>query len=205
MPVRTNPHVTGVPVSTNYRNLMIYIDGTNFLAALGRYLGVRLDAHRPHEAALDLARVVRTRIRDAEQGNVLVRAHWFGSYRGSGEYEKELRTLLHNRGFQGKLFPRPRDGSEKSVDIALAVQMMADASRGNFDTAWLIAGDLDFAELVREVKRHRTVVNGMFFPKHGLSEELRLSFDDFLPIQYVLDDVEAMGPKQELKRELAPL
>jgi uncharacterized LabA/DUF88 family protein len=166
------------PTGINYRNVMLYIDGTNFLIEVGKSLGVKFDPHRPPEIAFDLAKIVREWVQNAEEGNVLIRAYWFGSYHGTDKERSDLSEALHKRGFQPRLLRKEKHGPEKGVDMALAIQMMMDASQNNFDTGWLVSGDKDYEELVGEVKRHRTVVNGLFLAG-STADDLRLRVDEF--------------------------
>jgi hypothetical protein len=59
--------------------------------------------------------------------------------------------------------------------------MLVNAFNQNFDIGLLIAGDADYSDLVKEVKRYGPVIWGSFF-SHGLSESLRIEFDMFIDI-----------------------
>ena len=70
--------------------------------------------------------------------------------------------------------------------IALATSMLGNAFRQNYDYALLVAGDADYVPLVNEAKHHGRVVHGAFFER-ALAPELRLSFDDFFPLDVSKD------------------
>jgi uncharacterized LabA/DUF88 family protein len=77
------------------------------------------------------------------------------------------------------LFKKPRaKHEEKGVDISLTKEMLVNAFNKNYDRCLLVAGDEDYVELVKEVKRYGQVIYGCFL-KDGLSPKLKLSFDYF--------------------------
>jgi len=190
----------GGGISPNYRNVMVYFDGTNFLLELGKFLGVRVDPHKPPLSVFKLGRALSDWIRNNAYGSVMVRRHWVGSYQGNGEDERRLLFASHEVGFQARILHKARDGPEKGVDMSLAIQMMADAVNRNFHTGWLVTGDADYTELVKEVKRYGTVVNGVFF-KSALSDALRLSCDEFYLLDNVLKEPQFTSTIQEVKTE----
>lgn len=69
-------------------------------------------------------------------------------------------------------------GKEKGVEIALATEILVNAFNQNYDIGVLVAGDKDYAGLVKEVKRYGPIIHGAFFER-GLSEDLTLAVDDF--------------------------
>src|SRR5262249_28661329 len=73
----------------------------------------------------------------------------------------------------------------KGVDITLTKDMLSHAFLGNYSQALLVAGDADYVSLVQEVKRMGKNVFVAFFsePRFGLSEELRLTADNFCPTE----------------------
>lgn len=63
------------------------------------------------------------------------------------------REHIWRYGFSDEVFKRRENGKSKGVDIALSKDMLVHAFEGHFETAVLVAGDADYAPLVREVKR----------------------------------------------------
>jgi uncharacterized LabA/DUF88 family protein len=86
--------------------------------------------------------------------------------------------------FNARVFHRdPKTSRSKGVDISLATDMLMHAVHGHYDAAVLFAGDGDYLPLVNEVKRcGRVVVVAFFEGVQGLSEELRLAADAFIPL-----------------------
>ncbi|MDC3378668.1 NYN domain-containing protein [Planctomycetota bacterium] len=161
---------------------MIFVDGTNFLNELGRrgFVGRngevftpkwKLKEHDPPEAAIHLlAEALLPR-----RPNTAVRAYWFGSYEGSDQVLHRYQKHLQDAGFHPVILKKTTKG-EKGVDMALALEMLTNAVNQNFDYAFLVAGDEDYAGLVREVRRYGPRVMGAFWPQ-GLSPRLRLELD----------------------------
>ena len=83
-------------------------------------------------------------------------------------------------GFSHRVFKKKsRDEKTKGVDIALTNDMLNHALLGNYDGAFLVAGDGDYVPLVEEVKRLGRLVFCVFFKGEGLSPKLRRACDDF--------------------------
>lgn len=92
----------------------------------------------------------------------------------------EFSGHLRQRQFEPVLFQlAKKNKGEKRVDTALTREMLVNAFDQNFDVGVLVAGDEDYVDLVNEVKRYGPRVHGAFFPKNGMSDELRLQFDKF--------------------------
>ena len=58
------------------------------------------------------------------------------------------------------------------------MSMLTNAFNQNYDIGILFAGDEDYVEVVKEVKRYGPIIVGSYF-KDGLSDNLKLSFDHF--------------------------
>ncbi len=80
---------------------------------------------------------------------------------------------------RGKAQKRP--AQQKAVDVLLSVDLVVGAFNGLFDTALLIAGDLDFLPAIHEVRRRGVrVVLGAFV--NSCHEQLRAEADRFVAI-----------------------
>jgi len=135
--------------------MMVFIDGSNLLRTID---GLTVRIH-------------------SEFNCKILRRYWFGSYQGDEQYELSLRRTLRG----GKLEPivfKKREKREKRVDIAIAREMLINATSGNYDLALLVAGDEDYVDLVHDLKRLGVRVIGSFY-ETGLSENLKLAFDHF--------------------------
>jgi len=87
---------------------------------------------------------------------------------------------LRASGFEPILFKR-RARREKGVDIALTKEMLVNSFNRNFNVGILVAGDEDYVGLVNEVKRYGPGIWGTFFD-HGVSDELFITFDNFIKL-----------------------
>jgi len=162
---------------------MVYVDGTNLLSRLAATCKIEVTAYKPPESCLRQACALVRRIQQRYcqlRGCIWLRSYWFSSYSGDEKYRMQLSEILRAESFEPILF-RLRDGREKGVDIALAKEMLVNAFNKNCDIALLIAGDEDYRGLVQEVKRYGVVVCGAFVTS-GLSEHLKLAYDEFRTI-----------------------
>ena len=182
-----------------YSKVMGFIDGSNLLIELSKELDIDFRADKPPLPALKIAKLLIDFLFRSQE-KIPIRKYWFASYQGSDEdhirYAKELRQLT----FEPVLFKK-HEGKEKGVDIALATEMLVNAFNQNYDIGILVAGDKDYAGLVKEVKRYGPIIHGAFLER-GLSEDLALAVDDFndiLKIQSVNFDNE---PWKTLKSEI---
>lgn len=83
---------------------------------------------------------------------------------------------------------------EKMTDVQLAVEMVSDAYQNNYDTAFLISGDIDLVpsiEIVRAQFPHKRVI--VIFPPMRTTDELRGVANSYLHI-----------PESLLKKSLFP-
>jgi len=184
------------------KRLMVFVDGTNLLLGLTRVLGIKFRADKPPERALNFAVAYVNHACDNLEFS-LIRRYWFGSYTGSEENHQGLREYLRKNGFEPVLFQR-RNKREKGVDIALTKEMLVNAFNQNFDIAILVAGDEDYVELVKEVKRYGPQVYGTYFQSdQGLSDNLRLACDDFQYLKTKIDQAKFEGLKKKLSAEIA--
>jgi uncharacterized LabA/DUF88 family protein len=112
-----------------------------------------------------------------------IRAHFYTSLRGDHDRVRSVEESLKAIGFTPHVFKRPSDSRQsKGVDISLAKDLLANAFMNNYEAAILVAGDGDFVPLVDEVKRLGKIVYVMFFSANGLSPDLKLAADIFIPL-----------------------
>jgi len=164
--------------SPNLR-FMKFVDGTNFLTQMAKELKIELNPYKPSQESKRFATEwVKSIPVSSTLTGYVVRNYWFGSYQGDDKLRIELANELRNCNFEPVLFKKRGDRG-KGVDIGLAKEMLMNAFNQNFDVGWLFAGDEDYVGLVNEVKRYGQIVNGAFFER-GLSDELRIAFDEFI-------------------------
>ncbi|MCC6676057.1 MAG: NYN domain-containing protein [Phycisphaerales bacterium] len=117
------------------------------------------------------------------QYNLIDRAVYFTSFSGSSDDLYALNKYIRSAGFEPHVVHEPRTLADrrkhtaresgliekaKGVDVALAVRMLEDAHRGNFDTCFLFTSDVDFLPAVEAVRRLGRKVNVIGYAK-GLS------------------------------------
>ena len=171
--------------------IMVFVDGTNFLCRLEDCINkqkqpgkeIKIKANKMEANALQFANTLISNHTPSGKSYNLIRRYWFSSFKGSDEARKEIANRLREINFEPVLF-RKRNNREKGVDIALTMGMLTNAFNQNYDIGILFAGDEDYVELVKEVKRYGPQIYGRFFDlEFGLSEELKLTFDRFTIIQ----------------------
>jgi uncharacterized LabA/DUF88 family protein len=93
------------------------------------------------------------------------------------EQQKLLTALAHQPFVEVRLgrlqFKEGNVPRQKGVDVLLALDMLRFALKGNYDTAILVSGDGDFADIVRMVKDEGRKVEIVTFPgtrAHALLE-----------------------------------
>ena len=166
----------GGAVTPNYQRVMIFVDGTNFLARLEETIGISLDAQRPPASVFPFAKELFNHL-PLSSGAIIHRRYWCGSYRGSDPEEGAISNNLHACHFQPVLV-KAVEGREKGVDMALAIHLLVNAFNRNYDVGWIIAGDADYIQLVTEAKRYGCILNVAAWRK-GVSPNLKLASDEF--------------------------
>ncbi len=193
----------------NYKKLMVFVDGTNFLLALKGELslGPEFRADKPPAETLNIALHLLKRFED-EYGMVKIRKYWFSSYQGSEKAGERIAKELRECGFEPVLFKKKKGRKEKRVDIALAKEMLVNAFHQNFDVGYLVAGDEDYVDLVNEVKRYGQIIRGAFFGM-SMSDKLEIALDDFVDIidsnQGIVEGDIYKGLVEKLKEEYGEL
>lgn len=96
---------------------MVFVDGTNILVELSKYVSKQLRADKPPIAALNAVNQLLWSVHNNTEQNI-IRRYWFASYNGDDEYLFKYKEMLRSTGFEPVLFKK-RNGREKGVDIAL--------------------------------------------------------------------------------------
>ncbi|EHO42360.1 protein of unknown function DUF88 [Caldithrix abyssi DSM 13497] len=179
---------------------MVFVDGSNLLIELSKFLNINFRADKPPLNAIKLSSILVDSFNKYNQWN-FIRKYWFSSYQGDDKYFYNLKKKLRENDFEPILFKR-KNKREKGVDIALTKEMLINAFNQNFDIGLMIAGDEYYTELVFELKRYGPKIYGSFFEKYGLSDNLKLSFDKFYPLDDRVDKVVWQKYIYEIKEEL---
>ena len=160
---------------------MIFIDGG--------YLRSNLKALFDNDR-IDFAGFARLIVKFWSWGLVygeLVRAYYYGATvdptedpKEFDEQKKYFDEIEKCEGYEirlGRLIKTPDGNRQKGVDTLIALDMMTKAFLNHYDIAYLVAGDDDFVDVVKNVKMFTGKrVYGVYFSKH-VSERLLASFD----------------------------
>jgi uncharacterized LabA/DUF88 family protein len=116
-----------------------------------------------------------------------IRGYYYTSVAGDDLKVQATEQALWKIGFTPRVFKKDnRREKTKGVDIALATDVLTNAFLNNYDIAVLIAGDGDYAPMVREVKRLGKEVYVAFFKNTGLSPRLKIESDQFFDVESTL-------------------
>lgn len=110
------------------------------------------------------------------------RAHYFTAVTGDDDALMDTKLALHELNFQPEVFKKVKGSRSKGVDISLTTAMLSHAYQGNYEVAYLLAGDGDYVPLVEEVRRLGRMVIIVFFAEHGLKPALRVAGNRFIDI-----------------------
>lgn len=157
-----------------FERVMVFIDGGYWHKCLQDQFG---------RADIDLTKVIVKLLR----GRRLVRTYfytakierppdeyWQGQQR---EQQRTLAALARKPFIEARLgrlqFTEGAAPRQKGVDVLLALDMLRFGVKGNYDTAILVSGDGDFADIVRMIKDEGRKVEVVTFPgtrAHALLE-----------------------------------
>lgn len=162
---------------------MVFIDGENLAIRYGEMLGTAQPNEQiAHWYRKDVAVWAQSLSppQHLRGGNAVVRKYYYTSMAGSPENLDGTTDWLKSRGFESpRVFKKTKNRGSKQVDISLATDMLTHASRKHYDVAVLVAGDEDYAPLVRAVKNEGPRVH-IWFVSSGLSPVLRREADYFV-------------------------
>lgn len=145
--------------------VMVFIDAGYVQACVrDRYAEGRLDVRRFADKLTANRRLVRTYLYTGKIERP-PNDHWQQRQQGQ---QKMLAALAQEPLVEVRL-GRLRFGDDgvprqKGVDVPLALDMLRFALKGNYDTAILVSGDGDFADIVRMVKDEGRKVELVTFP-----------------------------------------
>lgn len=154
------------------QNVAVYIDGSSLVSSLQK---------RGWPAFIDLYYLAEHLIEDDKLVYLLysfssphpdVPEHIQLAQQG---YHDRLRTIS---GISlGEGWRAPPDYTEKAVDVIVAINLVMMARNNDYDVAYLITGDSDFAPAVDMVRQiGKEVVYVYFYDKHMPKEEQRFSY-----------------------------
>lgn len=137
------------------------------------------------------------------------RAVYFTTYTGSREGLHAAQVRIREAGFEPQVILEEKDLSKrrenarrkdallikaKGLDVALAVRILEDAYRGNYDTCALLTSDIDYLPVIETVRRMGKHVHVAGYPD-GLAKDSPFLYvperfidigEDFMRQQYVL-------------------
>jgi uncharacterized LabA/DUF88 family protein len=169
---------------------MIYIDNSNLFRTLREIDPNRnMDFAKLQEVLAAGRDLVATKLYASEKDPPVAAQSSF--YRAL-QYMGIQVTLLKLKNYGGRLV-------EKGLDMALGLDMFADAFRNHFDVAILVAGDQDYVRLVTKVRSETgRKVELAFFGK-AVSDELRRSAQRFHNFEPIFDSVTKIREGQKEK------
>jgi uncharacterized LabA/DUF88 family protein len=143
------------------RRVIAYVDGFNLYHAVA-------ELNKPHLKWLDLHKLAES---ICGRGETLVGVHYFTAYatwmpHQVGRHREYVKALQHVgvHCIIGHFKEKPRQckkcgarwigHEEKETDVAIAVQLMADAFTDQFDRALIISADSDLAPALRTIRQH---------------------------------------------------
>jgi uncharacterized LabA/DUF88 family protein len=161
------------------------VDGSNLLIELGKQtqFNAKIRASDHDFDAIALGNyVVHKAINNAYLGTGYTRYRtvWIASASGTDERRIEIRERLRSHGLDSQIFAT-RGKREKQVDAAVIRELLYGASQKSFDCCVLVAGDRDYLDVVKDVKRLGIVVFVAFF-ESSIDRELKLEADRFFPL-----------------------
>lgn len=77
---------------------------------------------------------------------------------------------------------------EKGVDVALVTDMLSLGISERYDTAILIAGDLDYMRAIEELQRLGITTEVAYF-RSGIGSELIRCADKFIPLESIIEEI----------------
>ena len=121
----------------------------------------------------------------------IVRKYYYTSATGDALKLDGISNHLKEIGIEApRVFKKYKKRGSKQVDISLSVDMLAHASRKNYDVAVLVAGDEDYTPLVDAVMSEGRRVC-LWFLEKGLSPILKNRVDHYFSLEHVLFDENA--------------
>ncbi len=165
---------------------MVFIDGENLAIRYGALLLSRSGRPATHVRHRPDTFVWSTGLNNACAFHHVIRKHYYTAIQGDVPAIEALHDEIAAAGFEApRVFKKTRNRGSKRVDVSLTTEMLSHATRGNYETAILVAGDEDYVPLVKAVQDEgRRVV--LWFLNDGLSPALRRAVDHFANIEEVL-------------------
>lgn len=136
---------------TDSKRLMVFIDGSNFYFSLKKTFST---------SKIDLKKFVDFLIAD----NELISIKYYNAplnqkddeegYKKQQKFFEYLKTIPKLDLYLGRLEKRPDNHkTEKGVDVKIAIDLLVNAFKDNYDVAILISNDADFIPAIEEVQK----------------------------------------------------
>lgn len=170
------PKMGSIPKESTER-VMIFIDGSNLYHGLKNNIG---NTHIDFRKFGQLLCGARKLIRIYYYNVTLIQSENKEEYKRQQQFFEKLKLGVPYLTVKlGRLEKRPYGYVEKGVDVKIAVDMLVYAYRDTYDTAILVSGDGDFADVVEGVEELGKHVEVAYFSK---AMRLRQVADKFIEL-----------------------
>lgn len=167
-------------VKSEYQEkVIIYIDNSNLFHGICTHdPAIRIDFKKLREILTGSRKCIDVKLYASEVSSMPEKQTAF--YKKL-EYDGISVILTEQRIRGGKI-------KEEAIDVALAIDMMADVCDSKVDAVVLVAGDGDYVPLVKKVRRRGVKVQ-LAFCNVGLSDKLRRAVHSFIDLDKVMNEV----------------
>lgn len=148
---------------TDSKRVMVFIDGSNFYYSLKKtFLTSKVDIKKFIDFIVDKNNLISIKYYNAP----LNQNDDEEAYKKQQKFFEYLKTISKLDLYLGRLEKRPDNHkTEKGVDVKIAIDLLVNAFKDNYDIAILISNDADFIPAIEEVQKIDKMVFYVGFSK----------------------------------------